>query len=649
MSAIDVFVDFSRVPADVPLPATFARLASPELLGCFAEHVTCAMPSDHPALSGTAPPSAWRVSRTRPVKSCSRAMAAAADAERPLLVLLADVEPGCEALGLLLEAIDADPMIGFVLPRLRGSGDGSLARLDVSGDPAIDGLSRRLLAEIPDTYLVADAPARCLLIKPVVLANFGELDERFRSVGGALWHYIGRARRCGFRTLVCNRAIVSAGDAARRPRPACVITLGNLPEADRVTLRELLPDAERAHDEFGTGAVALAETRLARALPSAYGTQPSLLLDSRNVISAMNGTTMAALGISGGLHALGSGWEVTLLASREACAFHKLEQLFPDWDVTTKLPDRQFTVALRLSQPWHIQEMVDLHTAAAYNIYLFLDTIAWDIVYSAPRHLDGTWRFLVDHADGLLFISEFSRERFRRRFGTGAGVPCLVSHLSFDPADYLRPDVRPSPDQEDYIFIVGNEYDHKDVSPTIELLTTAFPYQRSVALGPATAATPRVTVLESGTLSDVDIHRLYAGARLVVFSSFYEGFGLPIITALAYGRTLLARRSALLEEIAARCAPGGRVVPFDRREDLVPLIGRLLHGQHVAELPLGTALDNGRPQSWRDVGRGIMSFLTTLIGDLSRSRWRSREHSIRQLMAAPTSLVEKGLQWPSIL
>ncbi|HJZ73902.1 MAG TPA: glycosyltransferase [Vicinamibacterales bacterium] len=576
-------------------------------------------------------------------------MAGAADAGHPLLVLLGDVEPGSEALGLLLEAIDADPMIGFAFPRLRGSGDTSLARLDVSGDPAIDELPRRLLSELPDTYLVADGPARCLLIKPVVLADFGELDQRFRSLGGALWHYVGRARRCGFRTVICNRAVVSAGESARRPRAACVITLASLPEADRVRLRALLPDAERAHEEFGTGAVAPAETRLARALPQAYGTQPSLLLDARNVISAMNGTALAALGVSAGLHALGSDWDVTLLASREACAFHKLEQLFPNWDVTTKLPDRQFTVALRLSQPWHIQEMVDLHTAAAYNVYLFLDTIAWDIVYPAPRHLDGTWRFLVDHADGLLFISEFSRERFQCRFGRGAGVPCLVSYLSFDPADYLRPDARPSTAQDEYIFIVGNEYDHKDVSPTIELLTTAFPYQRIVALGPATAASPRVTVLESGTLSDLDTHRLYAGARLVVFSSFYEGFGLPIITALAYGRTLLARRSALLDEIAARCVPGGRVVPFDRREDLVQLIGRLLHGEQVADIPLGTALDNGRPQCWRDLGRSILSFLTTLAGDLSRSRWRSREHVIRQLMAAPTSLVEKGLQWPSSL
>jgi len=640
MRTIDVFIDFSRVAMDFHLPAAIARLDSPELLGCIAERVTCVVPSVHARPTGIRQRSAWDVLTTGPLELCSRAIAAAADADRPLLVLLGDIEPGCEALGLLLEAIDADPMIGFALPRLKGLRDDSLARLDIGGDRAVDEFPRRLLSEIPDTYLVADAPAHCLLIKPVVLANFGELDERFRSVAGALWHYVGRARRCGFRTLVCNRAVVTAACAAR-PCPPCAITLRSLPEADRVLLRQLLPDVERAHEEFGTGAIAPAETRLARALPRAYGGQPSLLLDVRNVIGGMNGTAMAALGIGRALHALGSEWEVTLWASREACTFHRLEKSFPGWQVNTRPPERQFTVALRLSQPWHVQELIDLHNLAAYNVYLFLDTISWDIAYQAPRHLDGTWRFMADQADGLVFISEFTRERFCRRFDPGADVPSLVSYLSFEPADYVHPDVRLSPDHETSIFVVGNEYEHKDVSQTIELLTTAFPYQPIVALGPAAVLSPHVTVLQSGKLSDLDIHRLYAAARAVVFPSFYEGFGFPSLTTLAYGRTLLARRSALLDEIAARCAPRGHVVPFDRREELVELIGRLLHGQDVPELPLGTALENGRPKSWRDVGQSIMTFLADLVGDLSRSRWRSREHTIRQLIAARGELITR--------
>ncbi len=642
MPAIDVFIDFSRMPADFNLAAAMARLDSLDRLGGIAERVTCALPPGHATPMGP-----WRMRSTKAVEACSGAMAMAAEAERPLLVLLGDIEPGCDALGLLLEAIDADPMIGFACPRFTGAGPNSLATLDHGGDRAIDELPRRMLAELPETYLVADGPSRCLLIKPLILANFGELDDRFRTVPAALWHYIVRARRCGFRTLVCNRSVVSVA-AAARPCPPRTVTLRSLPEADRVLLRELVPDIDRAHEEFGTGAIAPVETRLARALPRAYDARPSLLLDVRNVNPGMNGTAMAALGICGGLHALRTEWDVTLLASRDAHTFHQLDDLYPNWHVRTTPPDRQFTAALRLSQPWHTQEMVDLHTYAAYNLYLFLDTISLDIAYVAPRYLDGTWHFMADQADGLLFISEFTRDRFYRRFATGAEVPGLVSYLSFDPADYVHPDVRPSSDADENsaIFIIGNDYDHKDVTRTIELLTTAFPYQQIVALGATRSTLPRVTALESGKLSELDIHRLYAGARIVVFPSFYEGFGFPILTTLAYGRTLIARRSTLLDEIASRCAPRGRIVPFDRREQLVELIGRILHDQQVPELPLGTALQ-GQPLSWQDVGQQIMRFVTSLVSDLSRSRWRSRDHTIRQLMAAPTSLIERGLKWPS--
>src|SRR5262249_57276212 len=102
------------------------------------------------------------------------------------------------------------------------------------------------------------------------------------------------------------------------------------------------------------------------------------------------------------------------------------------------------------------------------------------------------------------------------------------------------------------------------------------------------------------------LQRWYATARGVVFPSFYEGFGLPIVTTLAYGGTLLARSSALLDEMAGQCRPRhGRIVSFNRRDDMVELIGRLLHHETVPELPLGGALADGRPRSWRDVAAAI--------------------------------------------
>ena len=96
--------------------------------------------------------------------------------------------------------------------------------------------------------------------------------------------------------------------------------------------------------------------------------------------------------------------------------FHDLRRLCGGWTICLAAPAGPFGAALRLSQPWHIQDLIDLHRAALSIVCFMLDTISWDVVYAAPPHHDGTWSFLADYADGLLFDSAFSQQRFVRRF-----------------------------------------------------------------------------------------------------------------------------------------------------------------------------------------------------------------------------------------
>jgi glycosyltransferase involved in cell wall biosynthesis len=184
---------------------------------------------------------------------------------------------------------------------------------------------------------------------------------------------------------------------------------------------------------------------------------------------------------------------------------------------------------------------------------------------------------------------------------------------------------------------VGNEYDHKDVTRTIDLLSTAFPFQRIVSLGPRIPETPYLRVHPSGSLPDRAVHQLYAGASLVIFPSFYEGFGFPVVTALAYGKTLIARRSELLDEIVAHCSTG-RLIAFTHRDELVSILGRLMHDEPVQEEPTGTALSasSERLRRWEDVAREMIEFLEHLVRLPSRARWLERERVVNQLLAFRT-------------
>ena len=192
--------------------------------------------------------------------------------------------------------------------------------------------------------------------------------------------------------------------------------------------------------------------------------------------------------------------------------------------------------------PGTTSDLDTLGRLAAVNAYWMLDTIAWDVVYCAPPELDAVWQRMAAVADAVFFISDFSRERFENRFTAAPGVACTRVRSRWMRRNIWRR--RPPHLGEPYWLVVGNQYDHKHIGATVDLLSRAFPTKPLVVFGDRDQPrTDRVTRFDSGTVDSDKMHACYAHAEAVIFPSFYEGFGLPIVQGLAYDRTVVARAS----------------------------------------------------------------------------------------------------------
>jgi glycosyltransferase involved in cell wall biosynthesis len=64
-----------------------------------------------------------------------------------------------------------------------------------------------------------------------------------------------------------------------------------------------------------------------------------------------------------------------------------------------------------------------------------------------------------------------------------------------------------------------------------------------------------------GRVDDEELAALYRGARCLVFPSLYEGFGLPVLEAMACGTPVVTTRGGATEEVA-----GGAAVLVDARD-----------------------------------------------------------------------------------
>jgi len=117
-------------------------------------------------------------------------------------------------------------------------------------------------------------------------------------------------------------------------------------------------------------------------------------------------------------------------------------------------------------------------------------------------------------------------------------------------------------------------------------------------------------VIMPGWVAREDLPYLVNGAKLFVFPSFYEGFGIPILEAMACGTPVVAAGIPALREVAGEAAY--LVDPYSP-ENMAEGINRVLTDDHLREDLKIRGLDRARQFSWTRSARETWEVLKSIM------------------------------------
>ncbi|MEX2052644.1 MAG: glycosyltransferase family 1 protein, partial [Candidatus Paceibacterota bacterium] len=178
--------------------------------------------------------------------------------------------------------------------------------------------------------------------------------------------------------------------------------------------------------------------------------------------------------------------------------------------------------------------------------------------YKLAYKIFSTWA--AKHANKIMAVSESSKKNVAELFHIPENKVVVNQHGIERPAN------RPSADKENHVLYVGQAFPRRHLKETMlafEKISSQFTNLNLVAVGKDKYNPPiikelkedinkrlgREAIIYKDYIPQEELENLYAKAKLIIYVSSKEAFGLPPIEALAYGTPAVVAKESITKEI----------------------------------------------------------------------------------------------------
>ncbi len=299
---------------------------------------------------------------------------------------------------------------------------------------------------------------------------------------------------------------------------------------------------------------------------------------------------------------------------------HGVELLLAPYNSAPRFLPRRVELVLVL----HDTILLEGYRKATLRDRLLEHYRAWQVRYSVRR------------ARVVLTVSEYSRGQILARFPRAQVrvIPCTVGEAWFAP--------RPLAGREGYLLLVTSSAPHKNAGGALrayaryaqQAQAARLPVRPLKVVGLARQASSYAAELRAAGveplvsflpfIDEAELIRVYQGAAAMLLPSYAEGFGIPMLEAMATGTPLLAARAASLPEVGGEAAE--YFDPHDE-EDMAAAIRRVLGDERLREAMAARGLARVKRYAPEVVRAQVVAFWAEVAGMAPAAAARAPEHT----------------------